>query len=171
MEAFREALVSGSTGARVIHEEPPEGLYGRMEGGQVGGLTVFTSHNTGFRLVRTARHVRQESRPLIALALQTLGESRFEQADEQQLMGTLDLLLVDLTRPYDYNWSGVGASKSLIFTYDQLGLSEETVHAATFRLRASPLHDLVHRHLTASQAWASMDRVMWAYQARHERAW
>ncbi|MFD7658957.1 helix-turn-helix domain-containing protein [Actinosynnema sp. NPDC059797] len=152
VEAFREALTSGSTGNRVIHEEPPEGLYGRMEGGRVGSLTVFTSHNTGFRLVRTARHIRQESRPLIGLAIQTLGEGRFQLGDEQQVVGTRDLLLNDLTRPHDYSWTGDGASKSIIFTHDQLGLPAETIRAATFRLRSSPLHDMVHRHLTALHA-------------------
>ncbi|WP_154697806.1 helix-turn-helix domain-containing protein [Lentzea guizhouensis] len=68
------------------------------------------------------------------------------------MVGTADLLLNDQTRPHDYSWSGIGASKSVIFTHDQLGLSAETIHAATFRLRASPLHDLVHRHLTALHA-------------------
>ncbi|GAA1294453.1 helix-turn-helix domain-containing protein [Saccharothrix xinjiangensis] len=147
VEAFREALVSGSTGNRVVHEEPPEGLYGRMEGTRVGGLAVFTSHNTGFRLVRTGHHVRQDDRALIGLAIQTLGEGRLEVGDDQQAVGAGDLLLNDLTRPHGYSWSGVGAAKTIIFTHDQLGLPVDTVRAATFRLRASPLHDLVHRHL------------------------
>lgn len=157
VEAFREALVSGSTGNRIVHEEPPEGLYGRMDGAQVGGLAVFTSHNTGFRLVRTHRHVRQDDRALIGLAIQTLGEGRLEVGGDQQVVGPRDLLLNDLTRPHDYSWSGVGAAKSIIFTHDQLGLPVDTIRAATFRLPASPLHDLVHRHLTALHA--DVDRL------------
>jgi hypothetical protein len=47
VEAFREVLTNGSTGNhRVIHEEPPDGLYGRMEGCQIGSLALFRSRNT-----------------------------------------------------------------------------------------------------------------------------
>ncbi|MFE9747052.1 helix-turn-helix domain-containing protein [Saccharothrix saharensis] len=158
VEAFREVLTNGSTrNHRVIHEVPPEGLHGRMEGVQVGGLTVFTSQNTGFRLVRTPRHVRRESSPLVAVAVQPLGRGRFELEGEQQLVGPTDLMLNDLNRPHDFSWTGTAASKTVFFTHDQLGLPADTVRAATFRLRASPLHDLVHRHLTA--LFADADRL------------
>ena len=57
-------------------------------------------------------------------------------------------MLVDLTAPYDFAWSGHGASLAFQIDYADLGLSVETVRAAARRLPSSPLYDLVLHHLT-----------------------
>jgi hypothetical protein len=45
------------------------------------------------------------TRRLVNGAIQTLGEGRFAPGDEQQVVGTTDLLLNGLTRPHDHSWS------------------------------------------------------------------
>lgn len=73
VEAFRHALTHASVPNHIVHEEPETGIQARMHLWRVGALDLFTSHNTGFTLTRTARHVRQESRPIVAVSLQTRG--------------------------------------------------------------------------------------------------
>jgi AraC-like DNA-binding protein len=58
-------------------------------------------------------------------------------------------MLVDLTSPYEFAWSGHGASLAFQIDYADLGLSVETVRAATARLQSSPVYDLVLHHLSA----------------------
>jgi AraC-like DNA-binding protein len=58
-------------------------------------------------------------------------------------------MLVDLTAPYDFAWSGRGASQAFQIDYADLGLGVETVRAAAARLPSSPVYELVLHHLTA----------------------
>lgn len=85
--------------------------------------------------------------PVLALAAQTRGTGRIEQAGQQHLIGLDDLQLTDLTTPYEFGWSGQFASQSILIPHEHLGLPTDLIHAAMFRLRSSPLHDLVLHHL------------------------
>ena len=63
------------------------------------------------------------------------------------IVGERELMLSDLTAPYEFSWSGIGGSRAFQIPYDQLALPGDVVRAAAPRLRASPLHDLVRDHL------------------------
>ncbi|MHA6781206.1 helix-turn-helix domain-containing protein [Pseudonocardia saturnea] len=100
------------------------------------------------------------SNPSIALAVMVHGRGRFGHAERQHLVGSGDLMLVDLTAPYDFGWSALGASYAVQLPIDLLGLPVEAVRRASGNLRASPLYDLVRRHVvdvTTNAAQISAD--------------
>ncbi|MFJ8980786.1 helix-turn-helix domain-containing protein [Streptomyces sp. NPDC102282] len=149
VEAFRHALTHASVPNHIVHEEPETGIQARMHLWRVGALDLFTSHNTGFTLTRTARHVRQESRPIVAVSLQTRGRARAEIDGEQGIVTPDSICLFNEMTPRAFGWTGQGASRAVLIEFDRLGLPMEALRNTTFRLRASPLHDLVLHHVRA----------------------
>ncbi len=147
VDAFRAAMGQASVPCRIEHLAPPEDLRARMHLWTFGQASLFAADGTGFRLVRTPRHLRMEAPARIALAVQLHGRGRFSQFGTDQLVGQGDLMLNDLTAPYSFAWSGTGGSRALHIPYEQLALPVDVVRRAAGRLRASPLHDLVHAHL------------------------
>ncbi len=65
----------------------------------------------------------------------------------QRVVRSGDLMVVDITRPFDFSWSGPGSSTSVQVPTAELGLSMETVQRAADNLQRSPLYGLVSRHL------------------------
>ncbi|GAA3979782.1 helix-turn-helix domain-containing protein [Streptomyces plumbiresistens] len=157
VEAFHHALTHASVPNRIVHEEPETGLQARMHLWRIGALDLFTSHNTGFRLTRTARHVRQESRPIVAVALQSRGLGRAEIDGEQGIVGPDDVYLFNEMTPREFGWAGKGAAQAILIDFDRLGLPMEILRNSTFRLRASPLHDVVLQHVRA--LWRDPERL------------
>ncbi|MEV6283488.1 helix-turn-helix domain-containing protein [Kribbella sp. NPDC051770] len=147
-EAFYAAMMSASVPARVEHETPSGEVHARMDFWLLGTPDLFRNEGTGIRLVRTPKHVRIGAPERLALAVQVIGTGRFDQAGREQRVRTGELMLVDLTAPYDFAWRGAGASQAFQIDYADLGLSVETIRAAAPRLRSSPLYDLVLHHLT-----------------------
>ena len=147
VDAFRAAFGQASVPCRIQHLGPPAEVHARMHLWRYGRANLFTTDSSGFRLVRTARHVRQEDPPVVALAVQSRGLGEFTQFGADQPVGTGELMLNDLRAPYAFSWSGRGGSRAFQVPSDQLGLSPDVVRAAAPRLRASPLHDLVRDHL------------------------
>jgi AraC-like DNA-binding protein len=145
--AFRAAMGQASVPCRIEHLVPASQVRARMHLWQLGTQNLFTADATGFRLVRTPKHVRMESPPVVAIAVQAAGLGRFSQLGHDQLVGPRDLMLSDLTAPYSFSWTGTGASRAFQIPYDQVGLPVDVVRAAIPRLRSSPLHDLVQAHL------------------------
>ena len=145
--AFRSAFDQASAPCRIEHLGRDEEVRSRMHMWQFGRANLFTTDASGFRLVRTPRHVRRESPPVVALAVQARGVGRFRQFGSDVIVGERELMLSDLTAPYEFSWSGIGGSRAFQIPYDQLALPGDVVRAAAPRLRASPLHDLVRHHL------------------------
>lgn len=147
VSAFRAAFDRASVPCRIEHLGPDDRVHSRMNLWRFGRTSVFTTDATGFRLVRTPQHVRLESPPVIALAVQARAVGRFSQFGDDQVVRTGQLMLTDLTAPYAFSWSGVGGSRAFQVPADQLGLPPEVIRAAAPRLTSSPLHDLVRDHL------------------------
>jgi AraC-like DNA-binding protein len=147
VDAFRAAFDQASVPCRIEHLDPADRVHSRMHLWQYGRTNVFTTDASGFRLVRTPRHVRVESPQVVALAVQTRAVARFHQFGSDQLVAPGRLMLTDLTAPYDFSWSGAGGSRAFQVPVEQLGLPIAVVRAAAPRLAASPLHDLVRDHL------------------------
>jgi AraC-like DNA-binding protein len=91
--------------------------------------------------------VRSVSNPSVALAVMVYGKGRFGHASHQHVVGAADLMLVDLTAPYDFGWSVEGASFAVQLPIDTLRLPVDAVRRASGNLRASPLHDMVQRQI------------------------
>ncbi|MCV2490743.1 AraC family transcriptional regulator [Geodermatophilus sp. YIM 151500] len=147
IDGFRAAMGQASVPCRIEHLGPARDVAARMHLWQFGPANLFTADATGFRLVRTARHVRMEAPLVVALAVQPHGRGRFSQFGADHLVGPGDLMLSDLTAPYVFSWTGTGGSRAFQVPYEALGLPVDVVRAAGPRLRASPVHGLVQAHL------------------------
>ncbi|WP_433157080.1 helix-turn-helix domain-containing protein [Kribbella sp. CA-247076] len=148
-EAFYSAMMSASVPSRIEHEDPDGEVHARMDFWRLGTPDLFRNEGSGIRLVRTPEHVRIGGPERLALAVQVIGSGRFSQSGSDQRVRTGELMLVDLTAPYEFAWSGQGASQAFQIDFADLGLSVETVRAAAHRLPSSPLYDLMLHHLTA----------------------
>ncbi|MGY1640070.1 helix-turn-helix domain-containing protein [Geodermatophilus sp. SYSU D00703] len=146
-DAFRAAFGQASVPCRIEHLGPARELRTRMHLWHYGATTLFTTDSTGFRLLRTDRHVRMASTPVVALAVQSSGIGEFSQFGTDRLVHAGELMVNDLAEPYAFSWSGSGGSRAFQVPTEALGLPAGVVRAAAPRLRASPLHDLVRDHL------------------------
>ncbi|UOY03742.1 helix-turn-helix domain-containing protein [Blastococcus sp. PRF04-17] len=147
VDAFRAAMGQASVPCRIEHLEPADRLRARMHLWLYGGANLFTADVSGFRLVRTPKHVRMQAPAVVAIAVQPHGLGRFSQFGRDQLVGVADLMLSDLTAPYTFSWTGSGGSRAFQIPYDRLALPVDTVRRASGRLPASPLFSLVRAHL------------------------
>ncbi|MGY1692029.1 helix-turn-helix domain-containing protein [Geodermatophilus sp. SYSU D01105] len=146
-DAFRAAFGQASVPCRIEHLGPTRELRTRMHLWHYGEANLFTTDSSGFRLVRDDRHVRMESTPVVALAVQSRGVGEFSQFGTDRLVGAGELMVNDLAEPYAFSWSGTGGSRAFQVPAERLGVPAAVVRAAAPRLRASPLHDLVRDHL------------------------
>ena len=146
-DAFRTGLLEASGSTRVDLETPPGGVWGRMSLWSFGTTRVFTAESSGQSMVRDARAARGASPEAVAVAVHGLGQGRHRTAHGDRLVRTGDLMVVDVTRPFDFAWTGPGSSTSLQVPIAELDLSVAAVQQAADRLEASPLYALVSRHL------------------------
>ncbi len=93
---------------------------------------------------------------MVSLALQTSGTGRFGQLGRQSLVRPGELMLNDLTIPYEFAWSGTGSAYALQLSYDVLDLPPEVVRRGAERLAASPMYDMVRSHLLRLHADADV---------------
>lgn len=158
VDAFHHALTDSSVPNDVFHEEPASGIHARMEMWRVGDLDLFATRNSGFEVRRTQRHVRHHrSSPVVSVSLQPEGVHRAEVADRRRLLGSEDICVFHELSSRVYGWSGDGASRSVMFDMNRLGLPVDVVVKAAWQLRASPLYGLVLDHLRA--LWRDPDRL------------
>ena len=146
VSAFREAMGQATVPCRVDQLAPESAVHSRMHFWSFGHVSLFTTDSTPFRLVRTARHLRMEAPPVVALSIHPVGRGRFTQLGHDQHMRRGDLMLNDLTAPYSW-WSVSGGSRAVQIPYDRLALPVDVVRRAIDRLPGSPVHDLLVGHL------------------------
>lgn len=72
---------------------------------------------------------------------------RYDDTDPDVRAGVGGLICVDLTKPYDYAWRGMGSAFCLSVPAEQVGLPAHVVRTASRQLRTSPLYALFQRHL------------------------
>ncbi len=146
-DVFRSAMLEASGSTRVDLETPPGGISGRMELHSLGEARIFTAQCTGIEMRRDHRTARGASPDAIAVAVHGVGVGRHQLGDRQRLVRTGDVMVVDVTRPFDFAWSGDGSSTSLQVPISELGLPLDAVQRAAPRLEASPLYPIVSRYL------------------------
>ncbi|MCD4534600.1 helix-turn-helix domain-containing protein [Nocardioides sp. cx-169] len=146
-EAFRAAMAEASGATCVELETGTHGVVGRMELAELGEARVFTARSTGITMHRAERTARAASPEAVAIAVHGDGVGRLQLGERRRLVHTGDLMVVDVTRPFDFAWSGWGSSVSLQVPIARLGLPLEVVQRASSRLPSSPLHGIVSRYL------------------------
>ncbi|WP_165865730.1 helix-turn-helix domain-containing protein [Vallicoccus soli] len=145
-EALRTALREASGSTHVDLDGDGE-VEGRLELRPLGPVRLFTAATTGVAMARTERAVRGASPDAVALAVHGTGTGRYEGGSSRRVVRGGDLLLVDITRPFRFSWTGRGSSASVQVATADLGMPLEAVQRAAARLPSSPLHALVRRHL------------------------
>jgi AraC-like DNA-binding protein len=146
-EVFRSAMLEASGATRIDLETPPEGVEGRMTLCSLGPSRIFTAASSGMAMTRDRRTARGASPEAVAVAVHGAGIGRHQMGDRQRLVRTGDVMIVDVTRPFDFSWSGWGSSTSLQVPISELGMPVEAVQRAATRLESSPLYRIVSRYL------------------------
>ncbi len=146
-DAYRTAMLELSGSTRVELEASPAGVVSRIGLWSFGESRIFTSASTGVSLVRDAQTARGAAPDVVAIAVHGVGTGHHETATQQRVVRTGELMVVDVTRPFSFSWSGQGSSTSLQVPIVDLGLSRETVQRAAGRLEGSPLYRIVSRHI------------------------
>jgi AraC-like DNA-binding protein len=146
-DAFADAMRSMASPCRVDFRDPSDVMRVRLSLWPYGPSTLVRTDATRFRMARTARHVRMDGEPAVGLSFQSAGHGEFTQFDHEQVVHGDDLMLIDMGSPFTFGCAHGGGARLFTVPAERLGLSPETVRAAAPRLRTSPLHDLVRRHL------------------------
>lgn len=114
----------------------------------LGPAKVLTIEASGTTLRRTPRMARAMNDCPIALALPMRTSNRMMWAREDQLFESRDLILVDLSAPYVYGWSGDGASYAFHVNFEQLDLPMDIINDAARHISHSPIYQLVRDHIS-----------------------
>ncbi|WP_315094243.1 helix-turn-helix domain-containing protein [uncultured Cellulomonas sp.] len=144
------AVLEGTTApCEVRYDDNPERVFTRIEAWRLGSLDVWRNEASGMRMTRETRHLRADPDGRVAIAVQEAGQSliNYDDADPDVRAGIGGLICVDLTKPYDYAWRGMGSAFCISVTADQVGLPAHVVRTASRQLRTSPLYGLFQRHL------------------------
>ena len=146
LEAFRTAMLDASGSTR-IELDSTEGLRGQMALWSFGRARVFTAASTGISMSRDARAARGASTEAVAVAVHGGGTGRHVTKAGQRMVRSGDLMVVDITRPFEFSWRGRGSSTSIQVPITDLDLTPDAVQRAADRLATSPLYGMVSRHL------------------------
>ena len=146
-EAFRAVMQEAVSPCRVEHREAPDLMRARISRWSYGRAALLDTEASRFGMVRTARHVRAGSEPVVSLSYQRRGRGEFGQLGHQQVVRERDLMLMDTAAPYTFACADGGEHRALQVHLDVLGLPEDVVRRAAPRLRGSPMHDLVRTHV------------------------
>jgi AraC-like DNA-binding protein len=146
-DAVVTTIVSATVPSHVALEEPQDGVHAFMELWELGNVVVFRTESSGIQMTHTPRQARQDAAPVVALAIQELGDGRQTQFGPRQEIVQGELMMMDLSAPYDFSWSGEGASRCVQIPVEALGLPVDVIRKAGARLSASPLYPLVRSHI------------------------
>ncbi|WP_182526505.1 helix-turn-helix domain-containing protein [Nocardioides dongkuii] len=146
-EVFRAALAEASGATSVELDPGPDGPSGRMELVELGETRLFTARCSSMVMRRDRRTAGGASPEAVAVAVHGLGVGCHQMGSRQRRLRTGDVMVVDVTRPFDFSWTGLGSSTSLQVPTAALGLPLDLVQRAAPRLGRSPLYDLVSRYL------------------------
>jgi AraC-like DNA-binding protein len=120
----------------------------RVSAWNCGPVSFWRNEATRMRMHRTEAHVRQDNDGRVAIAVQERGGSAILYSSSSRVEDRRpgDLILADLTQPYEYEQS-TGSVFCLSFPGEMLGLRESAYSAAAHRMKASPVYELMRRHL------------------------
>ncbi|WP_238017265.1 helix-turn-helix domain-containing protein [Dactylosporangium sp. AC04546] len=144
-DAVRTALSSQLQPVAVSVAEPARA---RISHWQLGpGVQLIHNVAGPHRLTCTSRHLHSGTPERLSLGLPVSGAVRMRHRDMPFGDRVGELQLTDLTSPYDFHVEDVSVVEAVFVDYDRLGLPVEAVRGAVPRLAASPMYELLRRHL------------------------
>ncbi|WP_330232370.1 helix-turn-helix domain-containing protein [Nocardia sp. NBC_00508] len=147
VDAVATAVQEASVPSHVVLDGPQERVHATFDVWQFGEASIFRARTSGIQLIRTPKQVRTSPAPVLAVAVQQVGDGRYEQGGVQRVVRPGELHVMDLNAPYDFSWHGDGASTCLHVPLDQLGLPAELISQAAARVQDSPHYRLVANHI------------------------
>jgi AraC-like DNA-binding protein len=145
-DGMRVALAETSVSSVVLlgDDEP---VSARLDVWPYGDSYLFRAATSPVRMFRTERQARQEPVPLLALAVQEHGEGLHTQFAPMRRVRAGTMMGMDMTEPFEFAWSGQGASRALMMPLEELDVSAEALRHAVPRLGQSPLCELMRAHI------------------------
>ncbi|MBI5088342.1 MAG: helix-turn-helix domain-containing protein [Actinobacteria bacterium] len=153
-EAF-QASVSQNCSSSMVSFEDESTFRAELHVFELGPAKVFNIDASGNTLRRTPRLARAVNDCSIVLALPMRTTNYLARDRDERVFGPRDMILVDISAPYIYEWKGEGASYAFHVDLEQLGLPMDTVRAAVGTIHTSPLYPLVRDHIERVTAEAA----------------
>ena len=141
---------------------PVPDLVTRMDVVQLGEVSALRNLGCPVRLLRTSRHVRRDAPEVVSLILQLRGRAVHHQEGQTQIGRVGELVLADLSGPYESD-TGL-ATAAMYLPHALLGLDVDVGRRAISCLPRSPVYDLVRRHLAVVER--DIDRLSSGIAAR-----
>ena len=158
--AISDVMVYASAPCDVVHEDGPT-AWARMSYTEFSpGAHCFNHAGSGLSLVRNARHLRSGSPERLSIAVHGAAPGGHAQGDSSRRLHRRELIVTDLTAPYEYFWTGDGRAVCFLVDYAQLELPVDMVRTAASQLESSPLYFLVRDHIEQLCADAEALAVM-----------
>ncbi|MEU6139487.1 helix-turn-helix domain-containing protein [Streptomyces sp. NPDC047081] len=99
-EAIRDTVGPSVLWVEVDHHEDPDAIAARGTIRRTGRLTLFSARTTPLTIRRTPRQARDDSEPMLVVALQRSGSATVVQGERQAILRPGELLAVDTSRPF-----------------------------------------------------------------------
>ncbi|MFE3758976.1 helix-turn-helix domain-containing protein [Nocardia tengchongensis] len=128
--------------------DPPERVVTRHEKWRLGVATLHRIQISAVRVRRTPAQVLRTPSSAVAVVLQKQAVRHHYQNGRHTVTAPGECAVWDFATPFEVGWDGLGESWCIAVPRDRLGLSSETLAAATGRLRHSPLHDMIAGQIT-----------------------
>ncbi|GAA4259408.1 helix-turn-helix domain-containing protein [Dactylosporangium darangshiense] len=154
-DAIRAALSTQLSPAAVSVAEPVRARLSHWELGE--GVHLLYNVTGPHRLTCTERHLHSGTPERISLGLPVSGAVRMRHRDMPFGDRIGELQLADLTSPWDFQVDEPSVLQAVLVDYSRLGLPVEAVRSAVPRLAASPMYELLRRHLL--QLPGVLDRI------------
>lgn len=119
----------------------------RLDVWQLGGSHLFRAETSAVRMSRSEQQARRDPVPLLALAVQERGEGLQRQFTPLSRVHPGVLMAMDMTEPFEFSWSGQGASRALMMPLEQLDVPSRRLRQALPHLARSPLYELMASHI------------------------
>jgi AraC-like DNA-binding protein len=145
--AIHAAMTDATVPHTITHEDPHGDVHARMDYWQLGAANLFRHESSGICHTRTPSQLKIAAPERIALIVHQGGPGTCIQNGHQLRLQSGQMYLTDLTAAYTLTRNGDGVARVFQADHDQLGLPVEVIRKAAGQLPASPLYDLLRRHI------------------------
>ena len=114
---------------------------------ELGCLQFLQARGAGMRGIRTGREVDRTPAPLLTVAYFAVGVTTGTRSGSGYVSRPGELMLLDLTEPFDMRWQDGHSAFALQLSQAELGATPAVARRAAYHAQASPVYDLVRRHI------------------------
>jgi AraC-like DNA-binding protein len=147
-EALTALFTDAGLPIRASHVSPSAAGRTVVEHWSLAEHSLFIARGNTLRLARGRAELRASAPEGIRLGYQITGSYRLDVAEHQESYSAGHVNITDLTQPCEFTQYGPDAAvASLELSWDDLGLTAESVRRATPLLQHSPVYPLIQAHM------------------------